>query len=153
MLGNVNDEVNFNFGNAEAASGCGTMFKGEYWYFGGYSHHRNKVSRISLNKIRKIINFSIKCNGRNMRFLIYLRLTRLKDVPFNNSFLLDLTSNVVHVIHSALPKKKYYFVSLSTQRKYVEREFIIIHSMNIILNSVGMGHLLAMLNQQNMTIG
>ena len=46
--GNVNEELNFEFGEgATVYEGCGATFMGEFWYFGGYDlANKRQVSTI-----------------------------------------------------------------------------------------------------------
>ena len=47
--GNVNENVDFEYGELTTARyGCGFVFKGEYWYFGGYDWNRRQVSITQL---------------------------------------------------------------------------------------------------------
>ena len=43
VQGNVNDNIDFKYDEGSfTVEGCGTVFMGEYWYFGGY--HWDRVS-------------------------------------------------------------------------------------------------------------
>ena len=49
-LGNVNDDLDFQYGEGTKASwGCGTTFKGEFWYFGGTGDGFRQVNELWRN--------------------------------------------------------------------------------------------------------
>ena len=52
-LGNINEDVNFEYGEGSTAYyGCGVVFKGEYLYFGGEGPANNRqVSKYKLYSI------------------------------------------------------------------------------------------------------
>ena len=55
LSGNVNEDVNFEYGEGTtAAYGCGVVFKGEYLYFGGNgAANVRQVSSISPTSIAR----------------------------------------------------------------------------------------------------
>ena len=43
-LGNVNDDINFQFGKGTSVEyGCGATLNGEFWYFGGDGSYKRQV--------------------------------------------------------------------------------------------------------------
>ena len=60
FVGNIITDLNFQFtNNANAFGGCGTIFEGEFWYFGGKYYnpsaegeHKNQVTYFDQSESR-----------------------------------------------------------------------------------------------------
>ena len=77
-LGNVNENLDFQYGAVPVQYGCGVTFMNEYWYFGGPQHQVNIIS-FKLNVINRSLfdNFCFHVNKvffmpRKIHFLMIL---------------------------------------------------------------------------------